>query len=163
VAARRKTTRQLGREPNRTPDTWNALISAMQEDDDPEVRRTCASAIARSQDPARVEPLLKLPRDRDCDVLRAAIHGLRRSTNPRTIPALIPLLRHDDFIVRSAAAQTIDTIPWIPKERDERIWFYGAKGWFERLSNTGPEAIPVLQLNIQKSPVSFAARAAQAL
>jgi HEAT repeat protein len=61
------------------------------------------------------------------------------------------------------AAQTIDTIPWIPKERHERIWFFVAKGWFERASNSGPEAIPALQLTIQTAPVSDAVRAVEAL
>jgi HEAT repeat protein len=89
--------------------------------------------------------------------------ALRRASDERVIPALIPLLRHQDFIVRTTAAQTIDTIPWIPKDREERVWFYVAKGWFERASGSGVDAIEALELTIQTGPVSVAVRAVEAL
>jgi len=89
--------------------------------------------------------------------------ALRRASDERVIPTLVPLLRHEDFIVRTAAAQTIDTIPWIPKEREERIWFYVAKGWFGRAAGSGVDAIEALHLNVQTGPVSVAVRAVDAL
>jgi HEAT repeat protein len=89
--------------------------------------------------------------------------GLRRASDERVIPALVPLLRHPDFTVRATAGQTIDTIPWVPKERDERIAFYVAKGWFERAAASGVAAIPFLQLTVETGPVSTAMRAVEAL
>src|SRR5262249_55493773 len=68
-----------------------------------------------------------------------------------------------NFSVRTCAAQTIDTIRWIPKEREERVSFYVAKGWFERAASTGVDAIPALQLTLQTAPVSAAVRAVDAL
>ncbi|HSU53160.1 MAG TPA: HEAT repeat domain-containing protein [Candidatus Dormibacteraeota bacterium] len=163
MASRRKAAQELAREPNRTRETWTALVTALQADIDPEVRRTCASAVGRSANPDRLPPLLNALRDRNSEVLRAAMPGLRRSTDERVIPSLVPLLHNDDYNVRMAAAQTIDTIPWIPKERDERIWFYAAKGWFERASHSGAEALPALRLNVETGPPSVAVRAIEAL
>jgi HEAT repeat protein len=139
------------------------LADAVLTDTDPEVRRVCASAIGRSQDPGRLDALLKTLHDKDSDVLRSAMLGLRRATDERVIPGLLPLLRHQDFIVRTTAAQTIDTIPWVPKDREERVWFYVAKGWFERSSAAGADAISALQLCAQTSPVSVAIRGVEAL
>ena len=161
VSARRKAARELWREP--TPRVLEDLATAALGDSDAEVRQICASALSRSQDPLRIDHLLKILKDRHADVIRSAMLGLRRSTDPRVLPALIPLLRHPDFIVRTGAAQTIDTIPWIPKERDERISFYVAKGWFERAAAAGAEAIPALQLTAETGSVSAAVRAVEAL
>src|SRR5262249_29317396 len=113
--------------------------------------------------PARYEPLLKALRDRDTEVLRSAMLGLRRASDERVIPALVPLLRHEDFNVRTTAAQTIDTIPWVPKEREERIWFYVAKGWFSRAVASGVDAMAALQLCAHTAPVSVAIRAVESL
>ena len=161
VSARRKAARELWRDPN--PRVLNALASGALEDPDAEVRQICASALSRSQDPSRYEPLLKIIHDKNPDVVRSAMLGLRRSTDERVIPSLIPLLRHQDFVVRTGAAQTIDTIPWIPKERDERISFYVAKGWYERAATLGVDAVPFLKLAVQTGPPSAAVRAVEAL
>jgi HEAT repeat protein len=75
----------------------------------------------------------------------------------------VPLLEHRDFTVRVSAGQTIDTIPWVPKERNERLAFYIAKGWFERAATAGVDAIPLLQLTVETGPVSTAVRAVEAL
>jgi HEAT repeat protein len=163
VASRRKAAQELGREPSGSPEIWAALVTALQADTDAEVRRYCAAAISRSQDPARLQPLINTLRDHNSEVLRAAMPGLRRATDERVIPSLVPLLRHEEFAVRASAAQTIDTIPWIPKERDERIWFYAAKGWFERVSHSGVDAIPVLRLNVETGPPSVVVRTIEAL
>src|SRR5262249_19190178 len=115
------------------------------------------------QDPSRYETLLKALNDKHPDVIRSAMLALRRSTDERVIPALVPLLGHRDFSVRASAGQTIDTIPWVPKERNERLAFYIAKGWFERAAAAGIDAIPLLQLTIETGPVSTAMRAVEAL
>ena len=70
---------------------------------------------------------------------------------------------HQNFSVRSSAAQTIDTIRWVPRDREERLWFQIAKGWYERAAASGTEALPALQLTIQTGPVSAAVRAVEAL
>jgi HEAT repeat protein len=159
--SRRKAAKELWRDPNSR--AGNALAAALQTDSDSEVRRICASALSRSQDPSRYDHLLKALGDKDPEVLRSAIMGLRRASDERVIPRLVPLLRNQEFIVRSAAAQTIDTIPWIPKDRDERIWFYVAKGWFERAASSGVDAVAALKLTVQTGPVSVAVRAVDAL
>ena len=161
AASRRKAAKELWREPDSR--SCAALATAVQEDPDPEVRQICASALGRLLDPGRYEPLLKALKDQNPDVIRSAMLGLRRSTDPRVLPALVPLLRHQDFIVRTTAAQTIDTVPWIPGSRDERIWFYVAKSWFERAAASGVEAIEAFQLTVQTAPISVAVRAVDAL
>jgi HEAT repeat protein len=161
VASRRNAARDLWKEPQTAACT--ALATALETDSDTEVRRICASTIGRSADPARHDHLIRALADKSPEVLRAAMLGLRRANEERVIQALVPRLRHEDFSVRNAAAQTIDTIPWIPKHRDERTWFYVAKGWFERAAGSGPDAIPALQLTIQTGPVSNAVRAVEAL
>jgi len=159
--ARRKAAKELWRDPH--PRGLSALAEAVFTDEDPEVRQIAVSAIGRSQAPDRCETLLKALRDRHPDVIRSAMLGLRRSTDERVIPALVPLLEHRDFTVRVSAGQTIDTIPWVPKERNERLAFYIAKGWFERAAAAGVDAIRFLQLTIETGPVSTAVRAAEAL
>ena len=161
AGARRKAAKELWRDP--TPQGLSALATAVLSDEDSEVRQIAASALSRSRDPSRYEPLLKALRDRHPDVIRSAMLGLRRASDERVIPALVPLLSHQDFSVRAGAGQTIDTIPWIPKERDERIAFYVAKGWFERAAAAGIDAIPALQLTVETGPVSTAVRAVEAL
>lgn len=161
AGSRRKAARELWREPG--PRSWAALANAALTDPDPEVRQICTSALGRSQDPSRHETLLKALQDKHADVIRSAMLALRRSGDERVIPTLVPLLRHPDFTVRSGAAQTIDTIPWIPKSRDERISFYVAKGWFERAAGLGSDAVEPLQLTVQTAPVSVAVRAVEAL
>lgn len=158
---RRKAAKELWRDPN--PRGLNALAEAVFTDEDPEVRQIAISAIGRSQAPDRYETLLKALGDKHPDVIRSAMLGLRRSTDERVIPALVPLLQHRDFIVRASAGQTIDTIPWVPKERNERLAFYIAKGWFERAASAGVDAIPYLQLTVETGPVSTAVRAVEAL
>ena len=161
VDARRKAARELWREP--VQGSWAALATAALNDSDPEVRQICVSALGRSQDPARIEALLKVLQDKNPDVIRSAMLALRRAGDERVLPMLVPLLHHEDFHVRSGAAQTIDTIAWVPKTRDERVWFYIAKGWFERAAGLGGEAVGALQLTVQTSPVSVAVRAVEAL
>jgi len=161
AGARKKAAKELWREPD--PRALGALAAAVLEDPDPEVRQISASALGRSSDPSRYEPLLKGLRDTHPEVIRSAMLGLRRSSDQRVIPALVPLLRHPNFSVRATAGQTIDTIPWIPKERDERIAFYVAKGWFERAAGCGPDAVPSLQLTVETAPVSTGVRAVEAL
>ncbi|HTL59038.1 MAG TPA: HEAT repeat domain-containing protein [Candidatus Limnocylindrales bacterium] len=159
--ARRKAAREIWRDP--TPRGLSALATAVMTDSDSEVRQIAASALGRSNDPARYDHLLKALNDRHPDVIRSAMMGLRRASDERVIPALVPLLRHPDFTVRTSAGQTIDTIPWVPKERDERVSFYVAKGWFDRAAAAGVDAIPVLQLTAETGPVFAAVRAVEAL
>ena len=161
AGARRKAAKELWHDPH--PRGLSALAAAVLTDEDVEVRQIAASALGRSLDPCRFETLLKALNDRHPDVIRSAMLGLRRSTDERVIPALVPLLEHRDFSVRATAGQTIDTIPWVPKERNERIAFYVAKGWFERAAGIGVDAIRFLQLTIETGPVSTAVRAVEAL
>jgi HEAT repeat protein len=139
------------------------LADAALSDPDAGVRQIAASALGRVQSPDRVEPLLKILRDKDPEVIRSAALGLRRVNDERVLKAMIPLLKHHDFTVRTIAAQTIDTLRWAPHDRDQRIWFSVAKGWYERTAALGAEAIPALQLTIETSPLSAAVRAVEAL
>jgi HEAT repeat protein len=161
TGTRRKAAKQLWRDP--TKRVLGALATAALTDPDPEVRQISVSALGRAHEPERYDPLLKALDDKNPDVVRAALLGLRRSTDERVLPRLIRLLNHNDFIVRTGAAQTIDTIPWIPKDRQERILFYVAKGWYGRAAASGVEAIPALQLTVQSGPASAAVRALDAL
>jgi HEAT repeat protein len=161
TVARRKAAKQLWRDPSQR--IIGPLADAALTDPDPEVRQICVSALGRTHEPERYEPILKALEDKNPDVVRSALLALRRSTDERVLPRLIRLLNHAEFIVRTSAAQTIDTIPWIPKDREERILFYVAKGWYERAAASGAEAIPSLQLTVQTGPTSAAVRALDAL
>jgi HEAT repeat protein len=158
---RKNAAKELWREPN--PRAVSVLTTAALSDPDAEVRQIAASALGRIQSPDRVEPLLKILLDKDPDVVRSAVLGLRRANDERVLDAMIPLLRHHDFNVRTSAAQTIDTLRWAPQDRDQRIWFSVAKGWYERTASLGADAVPALQLTIETSPVSAAVRAVEAL
>lgn len=159
--ARKKAVKELWREPNAR--AVSVLASAALNDADVEVRQIAASALGRIQSPDRIEPLLKILLDREPDVVRSALLGLRRVNDERVLDALIPLLKHHDFSVRTSAAQAIDTLRWAPPDREQRIWFCVAKGWFERTAAMGADAVPALQLTIETSPVSSAVRAVEAL
>jgi HEAT repeat protein len=159
--ARKKAARELWRAPN--PRAISVLASAVLSDPDAEVRQIAASALGRVQAPERIEPLLKALLDREAEVVRSAVLGLRRVNDDRVLDALIPLLRHPDFSVRSSAAQAIDTLRWAPQDREQRLWFCVAKGWYERTASFGGEAVLALQLTIETSPVSAAVRAVEAL
>jgi len=159
--ARKKAVRELWREPN--PRAVSVLATAVLDDPDAEVRQIAASALGRVQTPDRVEPLLKALLDKEAEVVRSAVLALRRVNDDRVLDALVPLLRHHDFSVRTSAAQAIDTLRWAPQDRDQRIWFCVAKGWYERTASLGPDAVPALQLTIETGPVSAAVRAVEAL
>jgi len=161
TGSRKKAAKALWREAN--PRTLNALTRAVLSDPDPEVRQIAASALGRVQVPGRVEPLLKALEDKEPDVVRSAVLGLRRVNDEKVILRLVPLLKHRDFSVRTSAAQAIDTIRWAPSEREQRVWFCVAKGWYERAAATGSEALPALQLTFETGPVSAAVRAIEAL
>jgi HEAT repeat protein len=161
AGSRRKAAQQLSLEPN--PRALNALAAAALTDPDAEVRRLAAAALGRLDHPGRYEPLIGALEDRNPDVIRSAMLGLRRATSEQVMRALVRMLRHQDFSVRTSAAQTIDTIRWAPRDREERLWFQIAKGWYERAAASGGEAIPALQLTIETGPVPAAVRAVEAL
>jgi HEAT repeat protein len=161
VRARKKAVRVLWREANHR--SLDGLAKAALTDPDAEVRQVAASALGRLQVPGRFEPLMKILHDKEPDVVRSAVLALRRANDERVILKLVPLLKHYDFSVRTSAAQTIDTIRWAPTDKEQRIWFCVAKGWYERAANSGSEALPALQLTIETAPVSAAVRAIEAL
>jgi HEAT repeat protein len=123
------------------PRALEALEWALLNDPDKEVRQIAASALGRINDSRRVDPLLKVLQDKDSDVVCSAILALRRSTEERVIQKMISLLRHEDFGVRAGAAQMIDTIRWVPADRQQRVWFQVAKGWYDRAATSGAEAL----------------------
>jgi HEAT repeat protein len=159
--ARQKAAKELWREAN--PRALNSLAAAVLGDPDAEVRQIAASALGRLQAPGRLEPLVKAMHDKEPEVVRSAMLALRRVGDECVIRELVPLLRHHDFGVRSTAAQTIDTIRWSPAEREQRIWFAVAKGWYERAATLGSDALPALRLTVETAPVSAAVRAVEAL
>jgi len=160
--ARKRAARELWREPNSRAVT--VLAKAVLSDPDAEVRQIAASALGRVQAPSRIEPLLKAMDDKDPEVIRSAILGLRRVNDETVIRQFVRLLRHQDFGVRTSAAQAIDTIRWAPRDREERIWFSVAKGWYERsAAASGAEALPALKLTLETAPISAAVRSVEAL
>jgi HEAT repeat protein len=159
--SRLKAAKELWREPN--PRSLNGLAEALLTDPDSEVRQIAASALGRIHGPERVEPLLKGLQDKDPEVLKSVLLALRRSPDEKVIHFLVPLLRHQDFGVRSSAAQAIDTLRWAPSDREQRIWFAVAKGWYERAAASGAEALPALKLTYETGPVASAIRAVEAM
>src|SRR5688572_21837304 len=161
VKARKEAARKLWHEAN--PRSLNGLADAAQTDPDPEVRQVATSALGRIRSPEKVEPLMKVLQDREPDVVRSAVFGLRNASDERVIDQLVPLLRHQDFGVRTSTAQTIDTIRWAPKDREQRVWFCVAKGWYDRAAASGAEALTALKLTADTGPVFAAVRAVEAL
>src|SRR5215472_10134895 len=159
--ARRNAARVLWREPNTRALT--GLAEAGLKDPDSEVRQIATSALGRLQTPDRLDPLVQSLRDKDPEVVRSAVLALRRANDERVIRGLVPLLQHHDFSVRTAVAQAIDTIRWTPSDREERVWFCVAKGWYERAAASGSEALQALQLTVETAPLSSAIRAVEAL
>jgi HEAT repeat protein len=159
--ARMKAAKELWREAN--PRALDVLAEAVVNDPDPEIRQVAASALGRLQVPGRIEPLLKALKDPDSEVLRSALLALRRVPDEGVVHHMVPLLQNRDFGVRSAAAQAIDTLRWAPSDREQRIWFSVAKGWYERAASQGSEALPALRLTFETGPVSSAVRAVEAM
>jgi len=158
---RKKAAQELWREAN--PRALSGLADAALTDPDADVRQVAASALGRLRTPERVEPLMKALQDQEPDVVRSAVLGLRGANDDRVIHKLVPLLRHRDFSVRTSAAQTIDTMRWAPPDREQRVWFCVAKGWFERAADSGAEAMPALKLTAETGPVFAAVRAVEAM
>jgi HEAT repeat protein len=156
-----KAAKQLWREPN--ADAVAGLAAALLTDPDADIRQVVASALGRIQASSRVEPLLKALHDRDPSVIRSALLGLRRVNDDRVIDRLVPLLKHLDFSVRTSAAEAIDTVRWVPPNKEQRIWFSVAKGWYERAASLGVEAVPPLRLTLETGPVFAAVRVVEAL
>jgi HEAT repeat protein len=161
AGTRKKAAQELYHDPN--PRALGALAAATLTDPDAEVRRLAAAALGRLAEPGRYEPLFQALQDPQPEVIKSAMSGLRRATDERVIGKLVPLLRHQNFSVRASAAQTIDTIRWVPRDREERLWFQVAKGWYGGAAASGAGALPALQLTIQTGPVSAAVRAVEAL
>src|SRR5215472_1577207 len=113
---RMKAAKELWREPN--PAAVPGLAEALLTDPDADVRQVVASALGRIEAPSRVEPLLNALQDKDPSVVRSAMLGLRRVNDDRVIARLVPLLRHQDFTVRTSAAQAIDTVRWVPPDKN---------------------------------------------
>jgi HEAT repeat protein len=161
VKAREKAARELWQEPD--PRALTGLAAAALTDEDVTVRRVATSALGRLQVPERLDPLMQVLDDREPDVIQSALLCLRGVKDDRVIPRLLPLLRHRDFHVRTGAGQTIDAFRWAPPNREQRVWFCVAKGWFSRAAELGADAIPALKLTVETSPVFVAIRAVEAL
>ncbi|HSU56748.1 MAG TPA: HEAT repeat domain-containing protein [Candidatus Dormibacteraeota bacterium] len=159
--SRLKAAKELWQEPNAR--SLNGLAEALLTDPDSEVRQVAASALGRIHAPERLEPLLKGLQDKDPDVLRSVLLALRRAADEKVIHYLVPLLQHQNFGVRASAAQAIDTLRWAPSDREQRMWFAVAKGWYERAAALGVEAIPALKLTYETGPVASAVRAVEAM
>src|SRR5262245_46484131 len=161
AGTRKKAAQELWREAN--PRALKALSDAALTDPDAEVRQVAASALGRLRVPERLDPLLQALQDKEPDVVRSAVLGLRGANDDRIIHKLIPLLRHQDYNVRTSAAQAIDTMRWAPPDREQRVWFCVAKGWFERAAQAGSEAMTALKLTAETAPVFAAVRAVEAM
>jgi HEAT repeat protein len=159
--ARKSAAKELWREPN--PRAVDVLSKAASSDPDADVRAIAASALGRLQGPERIPPLLRTLNDKDPDVVRSALLGLRRINDATVVREFVRLLKHQEFIVRTSAAQAIDTIRWAPSDLQERIWFAVAKGWYDRSASSGVEALPALKLTVETAPISSAIRAIEAL
>jgi HEAT repeat protein len=159
--ARKKAAHELCSEAN--PRALGVLAEAALTDADPEVRQVATSALGRLRVPERLDPLVKALRDQDPEVVRSALFGLRRTNDEKVVLGVLPMLHHPNFKVRTSAAQTIDTVPWPPDAKDERVWFCVAKGWFDRAAALGVPAVPPLKLTAETAPVSFAVRAVEVL
>src|SRR4051794_4226624 len=141
---REKAARELWRD--RNPRALSGLADAALSDPEMTVRQVATAALGRLEIPERLDPLMQVLNDREPEVVRSALLSLRGVKDDRVIPRLLPLLRHRDFGVRTGAGQTIDTYRWAPPNREQRVWFCVAKGWFGRAAELGAEAISALKL-----------------
>lgn len=139
------------------------LLRGLLNDADPEVRRVVVTAIGQLQEDDCVEALISTLQDPDAGVVRAAITALRRTPDERVIRALTPLLRHGDANIRVCVAQTLESLNWQPKSREEQIWMAVARGHFSRAASFGPEAVEALESAMHSAAYGARVRAVEAL
>ncbi len=132
-------------------------------DQDPEVRRLSATALARIEGEGCIESLLAALQDRDVNVLKAVVLSLKRPSDNRIIAALLPLLTHRDAGVRGYVAQVLEFLGWRPSGPEEEIRLLAAKGQFSRMASYGAPAIPALEAVIDSGPYSLCVGAIEAL
>jgi HEAT repeat protein len=76
---------------------------------------------------------------------------------------LTPLLRHGDANIRVCVAQTLESLNWQPKSREEQIWMAVARGHFSRAASFGPEAVEALESAMHSAAYGARVRAVEAL
>ena len=157
VDTRRKAVEELCAKPDLK------LLKQALDDEDTDVRRLAATGLGKLREDACLEPLLQAVRDPQPEVQKAAIPGLKRFTLEKTVGALTPLLRSHDAGVRSAAAQTLETLLWRPARPEDEIWFFAARGLFSRLPAFGVDAIPPLEMILESASYSQCVSALQVL
>ncbi|HPC58724.1 MAG TPA: HEAT repeat domain-containing protein [Kiritimatiellia bacterium] len=139
------------------------LLRALLDDPEVEIRRLAVTAIGHLQEEGCAEALIGALRDQDAGVVRAAITALRRTPDDRVILALTPLLRHRDASIRTTIAQTLESLNWQPKTRQEQIWMAVARGQFSRAASFGPEAVEALEQALLSAAYGVRVRAVEAL
>jgi HEAT repeat protein len=92
-----------------------AVIGALQNSNDPWVRRTCAYILGQIRDTRAVEPLIAALKDPVGDVRSTAADALETLRDPRAIAPLIAALKDGDVPVRIQAAIALRKFPSDPR------------------------------------------------
>jgi HEAT repeat protein len=163
AAARRRAAEALCQSP--TSRAFDALTTALAEDEDPDVRRHVATAIGKLEieEERRVEALLNGLRDQHPDVLKAVLAGLKNARDERVQPALVPLLHNTDPGVRGHASTMLYSRGWRPDTLTLRVNLYTARGDLDKAVALGVPAIPALERVIQTGSFHQRVAAVEAL
>jgi len=111
----------------------DALIGALNDDDDGEVRRAAADALGQIGDPRATGPLLAaLNDDHDNYVRRAAAGALGQIGDAGAVDALITALSDQHGFVSAAAADALDRLGWNPDPGPAGAAYWVAKAQWDK-------------------------------
>jgi len=111
----------------------DALIGALNDDDDGEVRRAAADALGQIGDPRATGPLLAaLNDDHDNYVRRAAAGALGQIGDAGAVDALIAALSDQHGFVSAAAADALDRLGWNPDPGPAGAAYWVAKAQWDK-------------------------------
>jgi HEAT repeat protein len=114
-------------------------------------------------DERRIEPLVEALKDTNAEVVKSSLIALRKSMDARVGQGATRLLRHNDAAVRGMAALILEQHGWQPRDQDDVVWWYVARGQFSRAAARGSAAVPALERVIEQGPFSASVAAVQAL
>lgn len=90
--------------------------------------------LGRQSDLQAVEVLISLSNSEDEHIRYRTIDALYKLEDKKAISPLFKLLTHKDYYTREKALVTIESLGWIPKNRDEKALMYYARRDFEKLA-----------------------------
>jgi HEAT repeat protein len=124
------------------------------------LRLAIANTLGRIGDPRAIAPLIQTLHDPGIGYSIARALGLM---GRRAVPALLPILRSQDRNARRNAAYALKDAGWQPDRSEQGAAYWIATGEYERCTEVGPAAIPLLVPLLWREKRLERRKAAQAL